>query len=340
MSQHVRHLLDAPAQHDSALGSIRGFDADSFPMLQRLSIRRLVLEPGSIREPHWHANADELTYCLSGEVLVSLLDSGDVFGSFTVGAGEMFQVLSGALHHIENIGDTTAELLVVFSSERVEDFSLHGSFGVMTDAVLGNAFDLPSADLARLTRDTTSPGIVKGSGDPFVPDTAGFPDPHKFDVEGQQPPLSYPYGNARLARVGTWPALRQLSMYSLRILDSGMREPHWHPETAEMGYVAEGRARMSVQAPDGSVDTYELSPGDVYFIPRAYPHQIETLGEDIHFLIFFDRNTPGDIGYRASASAFSPRVLAAVFGVDEADLPAFPFTPVDPLIVAKKNPLD
>jgi oxalate decarboxylase len=45
---------------------------------------------------------------------------------------------------------------------------------------------------------------------------------------------------------------------------------------------------------------------DAYFIPRAYPHHIEVVGsDDIHFVIFFDQPTPGDIGYRASASAYS-----------------------------------
>ncbi len=99
-------------------------------------------------------------------------------------------------------------------------------------------------------------------------------------------------------------------MYSLTIRESGMREPHWHPVTAEMGYVHRGHGRMTVLDPDGSLDTYLLEPGQVYFVPRAYPHHIEVLGdEDINFLIFFDQPTPGDIGYRAtlprSHAAFS-----------------------------------
>jgi len=340
-SRHVRSLHDAEVQHESELGSIRRLTKETFPILERISIKRLVIEPGAIREPHWHANADELTYCLQGDLVVSVLDNADVFGSFTVGAGEMFHIWSGSLHHIENVGDTAAELLVVFSHESPVDFSLHASFGAMSDAVLGNAYGLPAADLAKLTRDTGSPDLVKGVGDPVVPAAAGFPDPHKFAVEAVQPTLDYPFGNAKLARVQVWPELRHLSMYSLRIGTDGMREPHWHPETAELGYVQRGRARMSILDPDGSVDTYYLEPGDAYFVPRAYPHQIEVVGdEEIHFCIFFDQPTPGDIGYRASASAFSRRVLASTFGVAEAELPQFPFTPVDPLIVSRENPLD
>jgi oxalate decarboxylase len=339
-SPHLRKLGAADVQHESELGSIHRLDRESFPILERISIKRLLLEPGAIREPHWHANADELSYCLAGEVLVSVLDSADVFAAFTVGAGEMFHVESGSLHYIENVGETAAELIVVFSDAAPRDFSLHASFGAMSDAVLGNAYGVPAADFARLPRDTGSADIV-GGGDPVVPDSAAFPDPHKFSVEAQQPALDYPFGSARLARIQAWPALRRLSMYSLRIGEDGMREPHWHPETAELGYVAAGRARMSILDPDGSVDTYYLEAGDVYFVPRAYPHQIEVIGdEQIHFLIFFDQPTPGDIGFRASASAFSRRTLAAVFGVAEEELPRFPFTPIDPLIVSRQNPVD
>jgi oxalate decarboxylase len=340
-SPHVRSLIDAEVQHQSGLGEIRRLTKESFPILERISIKRLTIEPGAIREPHWHANADELTYCLAGDVLVSVLDDADVFATFTIGAGEMFHVESGSLHHIENVGDVVAELLVVFSHESPVDFSLHASFGAMSDAVLGNAYGLPAADLAKLRRDTTSRDIVAGVGTAAVPDGARLPDPHKFSVEAVQPTLDYPFGSAKLARVQVWPALRHLSMYSLRIEASGMREPHWHPETAELGYVRAGRARMSILDPDGSVDTYYLEPGDAYFVPRAYPHQIEVVGEEpIHFCIFFDQPTPGDIGYRASASAFSRRVLASTFGVEDAELPDFPFTPVDPLIVARENPVD
>ena len=64
---------------------------------------------------------------------------------------------------------------------------------------------------------------------------------------------------------------------------------------------------MTVMDPDGSLDTWYLEQGDVYFIPRAYPHHIEVAGsDDAH--------------------------------ID--DLPNFPFTPADPLIVTRNNPLD
>ena len=60
----------------------------------------------------------------------------------------------------------------------------------------------------------------------------------------------------------------------------------------------------------------------------------------MHFCIFFDQPTPADIGYRTSISAYSREVLAATFGTHIDDLPAFPFTKQDPLIVNRINPVD
>jgi oxalate decarboxylase len=89
------------------------------------------------------------------------------------------------------------------------------------------------------------------------------------------------------------------------------------------------------------MSTWLLKEGDVYFIPRAYPHHIEVVdAPDLHFAIFFDQPTPGDIGYRASASAYSREVLAATFNMHIDDLPNFPFTKTDPLIVTRSNPVD
>jgi oxalate decarboxylase len=196
---------------------------------------------------------------------VSVLDDGSSFASFVVTAGQMFHVDSGALHHIENIGTDVAEFIITFTSERPEDFG----FGAFTDAVLGNTYDLPASDIAKIHRDTTDHKLAARIGEPDIPPGAYFNDPHKFDVEAQTPPLNYATGQARFARDQYWPALKDLSMYSLRVAEDGMREPHWHPVTAEMGYVQHGTARMTVMNPDGTLDTWRLNAGDAYFIPRA-----------------------------------------------------------------------
>jgi oxalate decarboxylase len=336
---HYTSLTGGRTVFRSAFGEVTRVTADDLPILSGLSVKRLVLAPGAVRAPHWHANCAELGYCVSGRAIVSILADESAFSTFEVTGGQMFFVESGALHAIDNVGEGKAEFIIAFRHERPEDFMLQGAFGAMTDAVLGNAYGLPASAFAGLTRTTQGAYIVHREGPAEVPRNPGRNDPRRFDVEAQAAPIDVGYGLARLARTPFWPALRDMSMYSLRVTPDGMREPHWHPGTAEMGYVLAGHARMTVLDPSGNTDTWELAPGDVYFIPPAYPHHIEVLDEDeIRFLIFFDRSAPSDIGYRASASAFSPPVLAATLGVPPDKLPPFPQTDEDPLIVRRVNP--
>lgn len=339
-SPHVASLTGVPPVFESELGSISQLTADVFPILKRLSLKRIVLAPGALREPQWNVNANQIAYVTRGRILVSMLGNADEFASFVVETGQMYHVASGAVYHLENIGDGEAEIIAALRSGHPRHFSLTSSVNVMTDAVLGNTYDLPASAFASFGRPNAAQ-LLRREGPARIPDAAGFPNAHLFDAEGQIAPLSYPYGYAKLARSQFWAALDDLSMYHLNIGGTGMREPHWHPVTAELGYVWRGHGRMRVLSPDGTLDEYVLEPGQAYFIPRAYPHHIEALSDDgIDFLIFFDRSMPGDIGYRATASAFSREVLSAAFQVPERDLPAFPFTPVDPLIVERRNPRD
>ncbi|MBJ7464868.1 MAG: cupin domain-containing protein, partial [Mycolicibacterium sp.] len=117
-SPHAISLIGSDDVEQSDLGSIHRVTADNFPILRGLSMKRLVLNPGAMRTPHWHANANELTYCVSGTALVSILDDHSRFSTFVLTAGQMFHANSGSLHHIENIGTDVAEFIIAFRSER------------------------------------------------------------------------------------------------------------------------------------------------------------------------------------------------------------------------------
>ena len=118
-TRHVTSLTNGEIVEENDLGSIRRVTADTLPILSGISIKRIVINPGAMRTPHWHANCNELTYCVSGTSLVSVLDTYSKFSSFTVSAGEMFHIDSGFLHHIENIGEDAAEFILAFRSERL-----------------------------------------------------------------------------------------------------------------------------------------------------------------------------------------------------------------------------
>ncbi|GAA3190540.1 hypothetical protein GCM10020255_089430 [Rhodococcus baikonurensis] len=221
-------MRDGPSVFENELGSISQLDSSSLPILSGLSIKRIVLGPGAIREPQWNVNANQIAYVTRGTVLVSLLGNADEFASFVVLTGQMYHVESGAIYHIENVGEGEAEIIAALRTSLPQHFSLQSSVSAMSNAVLGNTYDLAASAFDVFGRADASQ-IVRRDGAAVVPDTAGFPNAHLFDLEGQIAPLAYPYGQAKVARKQYWAALEDLSMYSLTIRESGMREPHWHP---------------------------------------------------------------------------------------------------------------
>lgn len=108
-----------------------------------------------------------------------------------------------------------------------------------------------------------------------------------------------------------------------------------------MGYVKEGKGRMSILFPSGSQETYEMNPGDLYYIPKAYPHHIENLTSDnLHLLIFFDQSMPADIGFTGSVKSFSNELLTAALKSPKGLFASLPRYYEDLFIVNKLNPLD
>ena len=93
------------------------------PVLQGMSIKRITLAVGAIREPQWNVNANQIAYVVRGKVLVSTLGSGDSFSSFVVDTGQMYHVESGAIYHIENVGEQEAEIIASLRTGTPQHFA-------------------------------------------------------------------------------------------------------------------------------------------------------------------------------------------------------------------------
>jgi oxalate decarboxylase len=336
-SHHFRFSHQKP--QDKSEGGYRiKATKSNFPALQKMSLYKLTLHQHSAREPHWHANADELGYCLQGKVVVSFYGNQNTKESFVVNKGGAFLIPSGALHAIENVGKETAELILQFSHEEPEDFGLSRAFGTFSDAVLGNTWDVSSKHFQSVKRRKKESFIVKLAKSTPIPQEFLYTSSYQFALEESAPLISNAGGSAKVARHNVWPVLRKQALYSLILTGRGMREPHWHPETAEMGYVASGKGRMSILSPSGKVDTYEMEKGDIYFIPQAYPHHIENLASsDLHLLIFFDHPMPQDIGFSGSVKSFSDEVLSKTMHCPEEVFKKLPTYYEDRFIVSKKR---
>jgi oxalate decarboxylase len=96
-------------------------NADNFHILKGMSLYSLHLDEGGIREPHWHPNAVELGYCLSGRAIMTIFNPGAGHDTFTIDAGEIAFVPRGYLHHIENIYEGESKFAIAFNHDRPEE---------------------------------------------------------------------------------------------------------------------------------------------------------------------------------------------------------------------------
>ncbi|MBJ7534999.1 cupin domain-containing protein [Rhodomicrobium vannielii ATCC 17100] len=104
-------------------GTIKTIDASIFPETT-LSAHVIELEPGGMREIHWHTDADEWTYYLSGQARVTVFDATAKARTFNYGAGDVGFVPRTMGHYVENIGNTPVRFVNVFNSPHDSDISL------------------------------------------------------------------------------------------------------------------------------------------------------------------------------------------------------------------------
>ena len=102
--------------------------------------------------------------------------------------------------------------------------------------MLGNTYDLPASDLAKIRRDTRDPQeLAAGVGD-LVPFQRLLRSTTRVRRRSPEPGAKTTRERERaLRRDQFWPILKDLSMYAFPV-DAGsraMREPLWHPVTAD-----------------------------------------------------------------------------------------------------------
>ena len=95
------------------------------PDLKGLSIQSVHLEEGAVQAPHFHPNASQLDYCLSGKARLGIIDPDGRKKILTMNPGDISFVPSGYTHWFENIGQGTLHYLVVFSHEEPVHVDIH-----------------------------------------------------------------------------------------------------------------------------------------------------------------------------------------------------------------------
>jgi oxalate decarboxylase len=106
-------------------GSVRIADTRNFPIASEVAAAIVEVAPKAIREIHWHPNADEWQYYLSGTGRMTVFASQDSSRTFDFRAGDVGYVPKSMSHYVQNTGDEPLKFLELFRSPRFEDVSLN-----------------------------------------------------------------------------------------------------------------------------------------------------------------------------------------------------------------------
>jgi oxalate decarboxylase len=105
-------------------GEVRIVDSSKFKASTTVAMAMVTVQPGGLRELHWHPNADEWQYYISGKGRMTVVATGNRARTMDFQAGDVGYVEKTLLHYIENTGDTDLVFLEMFKSSFYQDLSL------------------------------------------------------------------------------------------------------------------------------------------------------------------------------------------------------------------------
>lgn len=145
------HLFELSAQ--PAISYDGGFQQQAheqnFPILtgQEASIQLITLQPGGIREPHWHPSAWEINLVIKGVASWVLIDGNGNHESFDAHVDDLVFAPQGSLHYFENRGTEDLNVLIVQNSSASEDkdnIGIGESVSQLPPQVLSAIFGVPA----------------------------------------------------------------------------------------------------------------------------------------------------------------------------------------------------
>jgi oxalate decarboxylase len=110
---------------DAAGGRVRIADSNNFEVSKTVAAALVEVEPGAMRELHWHPTTDEWQYYLSGRGRMTVFASSGKARTFDYQAGDVGYIPFAMGHYIENTGTEVLTFLEMFRSDRFADISLN-----------------------------------------------------------------------------------------------------------------------------------------------------------------------------------------------------------------------
>ena len=115
--------MEMPPTKRTKGGEVRIVDSSTFKASTNVAMAMVTVHPGGLRELHWHPNADEWQYYISGKGRMTVVSTGNRARTMDFQEGDVGYVEKTLLHYVENTGDTDLVFLEMFKSSFYQDVS-------------------------------------------------------------------------------------------------------------------------------------------------------------------------------------------------------------------------
>ncbi|KAG7442548.1 Bicupin oxalate decarboxylase oxidase [Guyanagaster necrorhizus] len=136
----------------SSGGSVKIVDSTSFTVSTTIAVAEVTVEPGAMRELHWHPTMDEWSFFIEGTARVTIFASQGTARTFNYQPGDIGYVPAAYGHYVENTGNTTMKFLEIFKSDRFEDISLNQWLALTPPAIVKAHLNIDDATISQLSK--------------------------------------------------------------------------------------------------------------------------------------------------------------------------------------------
>lgn len=144
---------EMPVTRKSRGGEVRIIDSSTFKVSKTVAAALVTVHPGGIRELHWHPNADEWQYFVSGNGRMTVFATGGRARTMDFQAGDVGYVQRALPHYVQNLGDTDLRFLEMFKSSLYQDLALSEWLAHTPPELVAAHLNLDKSMLAAIPKD-------------------------------------------------------------------------------------------------------------------------------------------------------------------------------------------
>ncbi len=131
-------------------GSVRIVDSTIFHAAKTIAAGLFVMKPGALRELHWHPNASEWQYYISGSGRMTVFASAGEARTMDYKSNDVGYVPQVAGHYIENTGNDDLVFLALFKTAVFSEVSLNQWLRRLPVLITQQHLHLDAAEIARI----------------------------------------------------------------------------------------------------------------------------------------------------------------------------------------------